>query len=524
MERLTFGYGVGRQHVETPEVRRPAPPPEEQVRAMVLDPLPGESADWAYFGLLAFTAVLFFRPQDQVPALERVHLAEVSAIIGLAAMAVKRLVRRLPLVTLSRELLALVAFGLVLVATTPFSFWPGGSVEVITGMYLKVLLIVVLMMNSLNTPLRLQQFTWLIVAASSYISLRAVVDYARGVNIVEGGRVAGAVKGIFGNPNDLALNMVAFLPFAALFALLAVRAPSGAGAASHGRTGGRRSWGRRRDASSAPRAARFRRLAAAGAVALMLTAIVFTKSRGGFLGLAAMTLVFLYYGRRLKPGLVVAAVVLLAVALPLFPSSFWARMGSITDASEDPTGSREARRQVMIEAAHVFADRPLTGIGAGQFKNYNPPGRRERWREAHDVWLQVASETGIFGLLTFAYLVAAAVGAVFGARARLARFMGAGKAGRHRWTDLPAQPTPPSAPEGSTDLGILRLHATALVPSLAGWFVCAAFASVAYNWTFYYLLGLAVVTRELTRNAIAARAPESMAADPGRWRRPAVAS
>ena len=35
-----------------------------------------------------------------------------------------------------------------------------------------------------------------------------------------------------------------------------------------------------------------------------------------------------------------------------------------------------------------------------------------------------------------------------------------------------------------------------LSAALAGWFVCALFASVAYHWTFYYLLALAVVPRD----------------------------
>jgi O-antigen ligase len=523
MERLTFGYGVPRRQVDSPEIRQPAQPlSEDHVRPSVLDPLPGESSDWAYFGLLAFTAVLFFRPQDQLPVLERLHLAEVSAVIGLAAMSVKRLVRRLPLVSISPELIGLVTFGLVLVATTPFSFWPGGSVEVLTGLYLKVLLIVVLMINSLNTPLRLRRFTWLIVLASAYISLRAVLDYVRGVNIVEGSRVAGAVRGIFGNPNDLALNMVAFLPFAALLALLATRAPRairGAYGPKHGGATGPSPLpvrSARRTRPGRP-AATGQRLAAGLAVLLMLMAIVFTKSRGGFLGLAAMIVVLVYYGQRLKPGVAAAAIVLLVALVPLLPSSFWMRMSSITDPSEDQTGSRAARRQVMIEAAEVFVDRPLTGIGAGQFKNYNPPDRLERWREAHDVWLQVASETGIFGLLTFGYLVAAAFRAAFWSRRRLAAY---GQASKKREAATPSDraPTEPDAaspvpaapgPQDSTDLGILHLHASALVPSLVGWFVCAIFASVAYNWTFYYLLGLSIVTRDLTRDALAARSVET---------------
>src|SRR3954466_2138188 len=50
-----------------------------------------ERYDWDYVWMLAFTALLFFRPQDHVRALEPLHLAELTAIAGLTAMTVRRL-------------------------------------------------------------------------------------------------------------------------------------------------------------------------------------------------------------------------------------------------------------------------------------------------------------------------------------------------------------------------------------------------------------------------------------------------
>ena len=43
-----------------------------------------------------------------------------------------------------------------------------------------------------------------------------------------------------------------------------------------------------------------------------------------------------------------------------------------------------------------------------------------------------------------------------------------------------------------------------MTAGLIGWFVCSLFASVAYNWTFYYLLALIVVGHELARDRLAA--------------------
>jgi len=45
-----------------------------------------EPRDWGYVGLVAFTAVLLLRPQDQIPGVGALHLAEICAIIGIAPM------------------------------------------------------------------------------------------------------------------------------------------------------------------------------------------------------------------------------------------------------------------------------------------------------------------------------------------------------------------------------------------------------------------------------------------------------
>ena len=513
MERLVFGYGRKRGG----EVPRPADPrraPGDEPRPLVPDVLPGESSDWGFAGLLAFTAVLFLRPQDQLPFLTPLHLAEATATLGLLAMISKRLARGEPIIRVTPEVLALLAFGAALVVTTPFSYWPGGSVAIITGMYVKVVLIVILMVNAIDSPRRLQRFTWLVVLASAYLSFRAVLDYARGVNLVEGGRVAGVVAGIFGNPNDLALNLVAFLPFALLFALTGRQRARAEHAAPEGKVvpfDRRPAWQRRWRASRTPARATvgppssFARLVAAGCALMMMLAIVFTKSRSGALGFVGMVVVLIYFGRRLRPGLGIATVVGVLVLTPFLPGSFWMRMSSIVEADRDTTGSRTTRREVMGEAWRVFLERPLTGVGPGQFKNYNPSWREERWSEAHDVWLQVASDTGLIGLVPFVALVVVAFSAALEPRRRLDRLLNPRKRRGPQQSSPRADRAPPEAVPGTRrpELRVLYLHAVALVAALAGWAVCAVFASVAYNWTFYYLLGLAVATRNLARSRLA---------------------
>ena len=324
----------------------------------------------AFRGLLAFTFVLFVRPQDSLPFLDAMHLGDLTALFSLAALVVARIRRGLPAVTVSRELGWVAGFGAVMLLTAPLSIWPGGAVGMFIDLYSKVILIFALMVHTITTRPRFNRLLSLVVAGTAYIAIRAVIDYARGANLVEDGRVTGAVGGLFGNPNDLALNMVAFLPLG-----LALMQDRGARPAV--------------------------RLAALIGAPAMALAIIFSKSRGGAIGLVGMLLVFLYQMRRIRPGVTAAVIVACLATIPVLPSSFTGRMASIFDSEQDTTGSREARKQLLREAAEAFKQNPLFGIGAGQFVNYNPDGRQEAWRETHNTFLQVAAELGLVGLFVF---------------------------------------------------------------------------------------------------------------------------
>ena len=138
--------------------------------------------------MLAFTALLFFRPQDQIPGLEIFHLSELTAIAGLAAMAVRRMSAGLTIAHVNVEVVGIVVLGAIIVLTVPFSIWPGGSAHVFTDIFVKIILIFALMMSTITSPRRLRQMTWIMIVASGYIGARAVFDYVRGVNLVEGDR------------------------------------------------------------------------------------------------------------------------------------------------------------------------------------------------------------------------------------------------------------------------------------------------------------------------------------------------
>jgi O-antigen ligase len=67
-----------------------------------------------------------------------------------------------------------------------------------------------------------------------------------------------------------------------------------------------------------------------------------------------------------------------------------------------------ARLMFWIDAVRTFAAHPLFGQGVGTdpvaVLYQNPSGGRAIWHDAHQIWLSVAAQTGIVGLLAFGWL------------------------------------------------------------------------------------------------------------------------
>ena len=469
-ERLAFGSTpksvtrVGRGNPE-PRMSEPVDEPLSRRPAAASRRAPRTQDEWAFTWTLLFTAALFLRPQDLIPPLQVLHLAEVTAIAGLASLFSSRLRAGQSLTRMTPELAVVIALGAVILVTAPLSIWMGGAIHVFVDTYVKVILVYLLAVNVISSPKRVERLTWVLVLAVGYIAFRAVLDYVRGTNLVAAGtRVEGEVGGVLQNPNDLALNMVSFLPLAAFMVL--------------------------RPGSV------FRRGLVALCALFMVGAIVASGSRGGFLGFVAMAAVLAVFAAKRRPAFVLAGILAALCALPVLPHSYFRRLASITNSKLDDYGSEDARRELLKESFQAFAQNPLFGVGAGQFVNWKPDERVQAAHEAHNVFLQVAADLGLPGLLLFLFLVVRAFTAVYGTRRLLygSRFARPGpRRGR-------AKPT--SGPLTDAEWQLLDAHSAAMMAALVGWLVCACFASVAYSWTFYYLLALAATPREMLRDLV----------------------
>jgi putative inorganic carbon (hco3(-)) transporter len=161
--------------------------------------------------------------------------------------------------------------------------------------------------------------------------------------------------------------------------------------------------------------ARFSRVASLAAIVcagLISIAIALTLSRGAAVGFALVVAVMfaLRYIRFRYLALIPLAVIALLVAVPQYGERLASldAVPGIASEAEEADGSIRSRLTEMVAAALVFVDHPIIGVGPDQFQAYYPEyadkfGLRvkEEEREAHNLYVGIASDSGLLGLTAF---------------------------------------------------------------------------------------------------------------------------
>ena len=165
-----------------------------------------------------------------------------------------------------------------------------------------------------------------------------------------------------------------------------------------------------------------------------LITLLLTQSRGGLIGiLAACGVLWLLLPTKAKLVSGLAGVVMFGGFMLTTPGqSQISRFAELTeessrDAYEETRSSyvEGAGRGALWSTARIMiSENPLTGIGAGEFdENYREyvPSWLDRFPrgQAHNVWLQMGAQAGIWGILGYAAWFAASVWSVITARRRI---------------------------------------------------------------------------------------------------------
>lgn len=397
---------------------------------------PRAGARWgalAYAGALLFIGQLYASPAYWFPQVEALRLGLLAALLCAGAVLARRVVsgERLRLGGLAAPLLF--AYAAIAGLSILWSIHRPATLAAILEIA-KLLVIYVALLNALDTARRIRAFLVVGAVASLAPALGGIRVWLAGDHLVEGTRTHW--RGIYADPNRLAMGLVVALPFAiAAFA------------------GTRRTW---------------LRVLLAIAVPAQLAAIVLTGSRSGLIAtILALGLVLLRGGRSAAlKGVVVAAALASAVAA-FAPRTFWQRSSTLADLSTD--ASVEGRENAWKVLGSIFDQRPFTGVGAGGFVHawdrYAPLSAGGLHLVAHNVFMEILGELGIFALLAFFGFVAAVL-----------------------WRTWRAGSDPR-----------LGREARAVFAALAGYLLCELVNGYSYSYTLYFLFAAGLALSRLAR-------------------------
>ena len=170
---------------------------------------------FSYVGLFLFTTTLYFRPYELFPSLSGfTSIAFWLALLTLLIFLPSQLALEGTLTARPREVNLVLLLVVAALLSIPFAIDPVEAWNEFNSAFLKAVLMFIVLVNVVRTEKRLKGLFWLGLAISCVLSVSAINDYRLGNLAFQGQRIGGAVGGMFGNPNDLALHLVTMLPLA----------------------------------------------------------------------------------------------------------------------------------------------------------------------------------------------------------------------------------------------------------------------------------------------------------------------
>jgi O-antigen ligase len=233
------------------------------------------------------------------------------------------------------------------------------------------------------------------------------------------------------------------------------------------------------------------KFAAACALLVSIFAILMTFSRGALVSLAIVTFMALYMLRAHRKWLVVGILLSVVVALPLLPDIYIDRLTSVApavgfevDGPQTADSSTSSRIGLMKTAWNMFLDHPILGVGYRNFlANYQEYALLYDLRRgggdisAHTLYLEIAAETGLIGLMSFGLLL-----------------LYLGKVSFHGWTTM-------------RQAGFYSVASmiAGLATGLLAYLIAATFLHDAYPRYFWMLAGLLLAVPGLVKNTLPER-------------------
>jgi hypothetical protein len=362
-------------------------------------------------------------------------IVKIMTIGALVAFFVERLTMGGPLSVMPRPFKYLLALAGFVVVSMPFGLDLSASFDAFTDVFLKTLLVFLLMINVVTSFRRLRLMMEVTVLSGAFVALISLSDFLQGKNLVEEFRATGAVGGIFGNPNDLALALNVLLPLAIGLAF------------------------------SRPHP--FTKLVFGACAALLAVTSVVTYSRAGFITMVVAGVFLLVKVARRSPvawavGALAAAVIVVTSPGRVF-TLFEGQSGTLS-AAESATARWElVKRSIVVAGANPV--RWMFGVGLSNFGIVSNHDQAN-----HNAFLQVFNEAGLPAMICYCLFLFSVfrIMGVMGKRYRKAR------GHRQVWLTM-----------------------ITIQTSLVAYAVGSIFASVAFLWYVYYPAAFAVCLQQI---------------------------
>jgi O-antigen ligase len=315
--------------------------------------------------ILGFIVFSFFRIHEVFPVLIPLKIPQLLALASLATLSWHLLLAKDVAAFMTRELRIFLAMFVVITLSLPLATSLGTSMKLWSDTYVKIAIMTVAIAWLVNKPRDFGLAMRVFVVAGIIVAIKALMNKAAGIDLVEGTRVTIARQygSPLGDPNDLSLALLFPVAFALALAL-------------NGRV-----------------ATLWRLLGLAGA-GLMVAAIIATQSRGGLLGTVAVVAVFARQYLRSRLVLFGGGAVALLVLFVAAGIADRHSGGSHTDGLD---ASSQGRLNAWVAGFRMAVAHPLTGVGIGNFKGqyfYYTPHWTGKAYVAHSTWFEMMGDAG----------------------------------------------------------------------------------------------------------------------------------
>jgi len=143
---------------------------------------------------------------------------------------------------------------------------------------------------------------------------------------------------------------------------------------------------------------------------LSILGVIFTYSRGGFLGLAAVIVSINLRSKRKFSTILMILIAGIIMLVFIVPDEYKERISTINDSENERDDSSSSRIHFWKVAIKMTNDHPFTGVGLGCYKSaYNlydfSDGAYGVNRAVHSSFFQIMTNLGYVGLAIFLFLI-----------------------------------------------------------------------------------------------------------------------